>query len=64
MLEKYANDQDQEEQCDQYYGTEGVNYSFLYDSPFDCAKDKEIFVQKLVIIYFIHFLEIIVKLRC
>ena len=28
-----------------------MNYTYFYDSPYDSSKDKEIFVQKLVIFY-------------
>ena len=53
MLEKYAEEDDEEEdQCEEYYGTEGVNYAFLYDSPYDSTKDKDYFVDRLVTFYF------------
>lgn len=52
MLEKYANEDDDEEACDEYYGSEGVNYGFLYESPFNSSKDKEMFIQKLVICFY------------
>lgn len=48
MLEKYADEED-DEQADEYYGTEGVNYAFLYDSPFNSSNDRQIFLQKIVI---------------
>ncbi len=50
LLEKYATEDDDEEACDEYYGTEGVNYAYFYESPYDSSKDKDIFVMKLVIL--------------
>ncbi len=38
LLEKYKDEDDDEEE--DLYVSEGGNYSYLYDSPFDCAKDK------------------------
>lgn len=35
MLEKLANEDDD----DDYYISSGGNYSYMYDSPFDCTKD-------------------------
>lgn len=47
MLEKYADEED-DEQADEYYGTEGVNYAFFYDSPFNSSNDRQVFLQKIV----------------
>jgi hypothetical protein len=37
MLEKFANED--EDDVDDYYVSEGGNYTFLYNSPFDATKD-------------------------
>lgn len=48
MLEKFANE-DEEEDAGDYYISSGGNYSFMYDSPFDSAQDKQHLVAKMVI---------------
>ena len=48
MLEQLANEDDEDENGDEFYVSDGGNYSFNYDSPFDNSKDKEQVVAKLV----------------
>ena len=48
MLQKYAEEDDDDEE--DFYENSGVNYSYLYDSPFDAVKDKDILVQIVVIL--------------
>lgn len=52
MLEKLAN-QDDEDDAGDYYVSSGGNYSFMYDSPFDYEQDKQHLVNKMVILYLI-----------
>ncbi len=46
MLQKYANDEDESED---YVEGSGMQYNYLYNSPFDAAKDRETLVQHIVI---------------
>ena len=45
MLERYVNEEEDEED---YYEGAGVTYNYLYDSPFDDTKDKDLLMQALV----------------
>lgn len=47
MLEKLANEDDEDDAGD-YYVSSGGNYSFMYDSPFDYMQDKQHLVNKMV----------------
>lgn len=52
MLEKLANEDDEDDAGD-YYVSSGGNYSFMYDSPFDYMQDKQHLVNKMVNFYLI-----------
>ena len=45
MLEKYANEEEDEED---FYEGSGINYGDQYDSPFDSSKDKQLLISALV----------------
>ena len=44
LLARYENEDDDED----YYEGEGTTYNFLYDSPFDDARDRELLIGGLV----------------
>ncbi len=50
LLEKYMNEDDGEDE-DSYNGGSGMNYSLLYDSPYDSDKDRLMLIEQLVYFY-------------
>lgn len=49
MLERYANED--EDESEEYQESSGTNYTYLYNSPFDAAKDREMLIAHVVIIF-------------
>lgn len=47
MLEKFANEDDEDDAGD-YYISSGGNYSYMYDSPFNPSQDQQHLLSKLV----------------
>jgi hypothetical protein len=50
MLEQLANEDDDDAD---YYVSDGGNYNYLYNSPYDSLKDSAHMVNKLVIMIII-----------
>lgn len=48
MLERYANED--EDESEEYQESSGTNYTYLYNSPFDAGKDREMLIAHVVTI--------------